>query len=73
MYGLKAAQTYVRVPTGPHIYICAAHFYLISVFGIKSMSIFLARVISVCRADDAASWPKPIFPSIYNNIYNKHV
>ena len=70
MYGLMAAQTYVHVPTGPHIYICAAHFYLISVFGIKSMSIFLARVISVMTLP---AGQKTIFPSIYNKIYNKHM
>ena len=52
-----------------HIYLCLT--FLLNLRFWNKINVHFSSESYQC--DDAASWPKPIFPSIYNKIYNKHM
>ena len=52
-----------------HIYLCRT--FLLNLRFWNKINVHFSSESYQC--DDAASWPKPIFPSIYNKIYNKHM
>ena len=68
MYALKAAQTYVCCPAGPHIYICAARYYLIYVSGNKITTLFLAKNITV-RLPPPPTMSLPLDKYQYSHLY----